>query len=39
MIDLLACKKLLAGYYEYTQALERHSPDDVLQAIKIDYGV
>lgn len=38
-IDLLTVKKLLAGYYEYTEAIRKNSPADILNAIKLDYRV
>ena len=39
MYDILKIKKLLCGYYEYCEAIERNSPNDILEAIKNDYGV
>ena len=37
--NILAIKKLLAGFYAYTQAIGKNSPVDILKAIKIDYGI
>lgn len=39
MFDILKIKKLLAGMYEYIEVLGKHKPCEVINAIKLDYGM